>query len=131
MTTFGWFLVAVGALIIATRGPLLVAPQSTRALYMRIIESDASMRVWSIFAVVLGALSVLLSTTATGLAAAIAYWLGLAIVVLAFGGSLFFPAQLRQVGDRVWKSFSGPVLRLLGLLSVAVGAFLVWYGAQL
>ena len=128
MSAFGLFLAAIGTLIILTRGPLIVAPQSTRSFYMRLIGER--MRGWGVIAGVIGAAFMLAAQTTTGLAASVTFWLGVFIITLGFTSMMFFPEKMRAVAETAWNAFSEPVLRLLGILSVAVGALLIYYGLQ-
>ena len=128
MSAFGLFLAAIGALIICTRGPLIVAPQATRSFYMRLIGER--MRGWGVIAGVIGAAFMLAAQTTTGIAASISFWLGVFIVTLGFTSMMFFPKKMRAVAETAWGSFSEPVLRLLGVVSVAAGALLIYYGMQ-
>jgi|GEM_PF-3778036 len=85
---------------------------------------------WGVIAGVIGATFILAAQTTTGLAASITFWLGMFILVLGFTSMMFFPKKMRVIAETAWNAFSEPALWLLGVISVAAGVLLIYYGLQ-
>ena len=130
MTTIAIILVVFGSLIIATRGPLIVAPTQTRDLYMTIMTSDARMRGFGIAVGVIAAILAFLLRATPDLASLIVYYLTLLIVAMSALYLVPFPASANRLAKSIWFGFSPAMLRVIGIVSVAFGAWLISVGVN-
>ncbi len=130
MSPLALVLVIIGLLIAASRAPLIVAPERTRAFYLKFMETDGRMRSLAVLIIVMGAAMLWASIPETGTVATVVYWLGL----LMLGIAAFFiilPGQARQWGTTIWGSFSASTLRGLGLVALVFGLLVAAYGLSL
>ena len=128
MTPLALVLVIFGLLIAISRAPFIIAPGATRAFYLKWFETDARMRGLGLLVIALGAALIWAGGTDETTIAKICFGLGLFMVTL---GAVFFillPGLARTLSNRVWNSFSEPVLRLIGLAAVIFGLAVAWYG---
>lgn len=131
MTATSITLICFGVLVAISRGPLILAPAKTHDVYLRWIGNNNVLRLWG---VVMGALSVLvIYTTAQdiGLVAKIVHGFAWFIAVACVVALIPFPGPIGRMGTAIWSRFSDGILRGMGLLSVLVGAWLVWFGLTL
>ena len=131
MSSFALLCVVVGLLMIATRGPLLVAPEKTRDFYFGLIGSEQKIRLWGVFMTVFGAVAVWIAGGAPGVVAQVIWFIGLFIIAV---GALFvvpFPAKALALTDKIWNAFSPNAMRAMGLVAVVIGAALAYYGFAL
>jgi len=131
MSTLALVIVIAGLMIIASRAPLVFAPEATRAFYLKLFETDARMRTLGGMIAILGALLIWgawgeNSTTATAILA-----FGVLIVAIAAYLFIAFPHWARKLATSIWGGFSTSVLRLLGLVAVVVGLAIATYGLSL
>ncbi len=124
-----WIVIGIGALVILTRGPLIFSPTATLAFYQEIWATDGRVRVGGALFVALG-LGILGAAPATT-------QLPLAIGTVLLGVAawmLAVPAHFRSFVDGVMsfieESVDSAAVRFLGVLAVAIGAFLIWLGAR-
>jgi len=128
MTAIGLFLVVFGVLIILSRGPLIVAPERTRNVYLRLFQSDRRMR-W--FGLVMGGLAAIVAYLFVGVSGTIplvVFYLALLIVVIMGFWLVPFPGSANRVATKIWSAFSPLVLRMIGAVSVLFGMWLVFLG---
>ena len=107
-------MIVAGAVIILTRGVLLIAPGPIRVQYLRSLLEPM----------------VVIYTTQkdVGAAAQIMHGFAWFIAVMCAVVLIPFPGPVARMGKAIWGRFSPPILRAMGALSVAVGGWLVWYG---
>lgn len=131
MSTTALIIVILGASIVLSRAPLIIAPEAVRGTYLKLFDTDGKMR---LMGVIMGAVSTLILWVLWGLgdtaAMAVKYVAGL-VLVLSVAAMIPFPAWARRLATNVWSAFSPGVLRLLGVLAVAVGGLIIWYGLSL
>jgi len=128
MTGIALFLVVFGALIILSRGPLLVAPTRTRDVYLKLFLSDRRMR---IFGFVMGAFAVFVAYAVAGVSGTIplvVFYLALLIALIMGLWLVPFPASANRVATKIWSAFSPLVLRMIGAVSVLFGMWLIFLG---
>jgi len=131
MSTLAIILVIMGSLIVLTRGPLVFAPTRTRDTYMRLFDSDKRMRGLGVLFTALSALVIWSLWGVAGITAQVILYLGGLIFFVGFVGMILFPGPSRKMASAVWGGFNGPTLRVLGLLAVVFGAWLIFYGLSL
>lgn len=130
MSPLALVLVIIGLLIAASRAPLIIAPEGTRSLYLKLLKTDGRMRALAIFIVSLGAVMIWASAPEATAVANIVHWLGLLMLAVA----IFFillPGRARQLATTTWGSFSTGVLRGLGLVALVFGLLIAAYGLSL
>jgi uncharacterized protein YjeT (DUF2065 family) len=130
MSALGLFLVIFGVAIILTRGPLIFAPLATQKYALRLLETDARIRM---LGVVAAALSVWLFYVASVEIAAVAdtvLFIGVVVAAAAFF-YIAFPKPMGDLVRAIVSSFNAPLLRILGVIAVALGVLIAGYGASL
>ena len=131
MSPLAWALVLIGLLIALSRGPLVFAPGATRALYFRLFESDARMRIFGLAMAPLGAALVWAAAGEAGSAAALVRGLGVLMLVLCLGVFVPFPGPARRLAAKVWGGFGETTMQVLGFAAVVFGIALMAYGFSL
>lgn len=131
MTPLAVVVVILGLLIAVTRAPFIFAPSATRIFYMKWFETDGRMRVLGILVLAIGAALVWVSGTEETTLSKIAF--GFGIFMSAFGAIVFilFPTPARNLANKIWNSFSDPMLRVLGFIAVLFGLAIANYGLSL
>lgn len=131
MSTTALIIVILGAAIVLSRAPLVIAPEAVRGTYLKLFDTDGKMR---LMGVIMGAVSALILWAVWGLrdtgSLALTYIAGF-VLVLSLAAMIPFPAWARRLATKVWSAFSPGVLRLLGAIAVAVGGLIIWYGLSL
>ncbi len=133
MSALGIACIVLGILVILSRGPPIFAPEATLRVYRNLIATNARLRVVGFVLAALGAALVRSGWGVDGLATQALSVLGW---LLCFAGlaALLFPGPWRRVGDSVLSSASESVdtalLRVLGVIAVAVGAAVVYLGLR-
>ncbi len=130
MSPLALVLVIIGLLIAVSRAPLIVAPEGTRSLYLKLMETDGRMRALAVMILVLGGIMIWASAPETTTVAAIVYWLGLLMLAIA-AFFIILPGQARSLATSTWGSFSPGVLRGLGLVALVFGLLVAAYGLSL
>lgn len=130
MSPLALVLVIIGLLIAASRAPLIIAPEGTRSLYLKLMETDGRMRALAIMIIALGALMIWASAPEPTAVANIVYWLGLLMLAIATF-FILLPGQARRLATTTWSSFSTGVLRGLGLVALVFGLLVAAYGLSL
>ena len=121
--------ILLGALIIATRGPMIIAPTATLSFFAKILSSNVRIR--------------MLAATLAPLAAALAFlplgegqvaallrilgWLWAAAAVWLLAA----PESYRHFAQGVLSVFENSgnaVVRVLGIVAVAIGSSLIYFG---
>jgi hypothetical protein len=121
--------VVAGAVIIAVRGPFILAPTASSAAGRWMITSRAKIRVAGVIFAALGLLMILSAQgSAQGAAWVIAIvgWLWLLAAVFLL---LIFTSFYQKIALGIMDALDDPaVLRALGAIGVLFGAFLVYLG---
>ena len=130
MSALAIVIIAVGLLIIFTRGPFIFAPEKTRARTLSLFETDKRMRTLGMVFSFFGAVLIWASLGETGGWAVAVYLFGVLAVTIS---ALFipFPGRMRGYATRIWAGFSQTTLRVIGVSSTALGLLLVYYGLTL
>ena len=130
MTALAIVLVLLGLMIALTRAPLIVAPEATRAFYLKWFETDGRMRALGGLVVAMGLLMIWAAYGETGTAASLVYGLGLFMAALAaFFAAL--PGPARNLATSIWSKFSTATLRTLGAVAVIFGLAIAAYGLNM
>ena len=122
------FLVIFGILIILSRGPLIVAPERTRNMYLKLFRSDRRMRV---FGIVMGTAAAFVAYGFWGIpgtAPLVVFYIASFMFLTMAVWMVPFPASANRVAMKIWSAFSPAVLRIIGFVSVAFGMWLVFFG---
>jgi uncharacterized protein YjeT (DUF2065 family) len=122
--------ILLGVLIIVTRGPMIVAPRATLRFYERLLSTDARVRG---IGLVIGPLAVALVAFTSGEEGAAGIlralgWLSAAATLWL----LAVPSSYRRLAQGVLDFFESSVdpaiVRIIGLLAVAIGVALIYVG---
>ncbi len=119
--------VVVGILIVATRGPLVVAPVATLGVYRALLASDSRVRLIGVCVIALG---LALALSARGMEGAAAGFLGGFGWVMAVGAVLLllaFPRFYRELAVSVLDAIEDAA-PALGAVGVAFGVLFVYLG---
>lgn len=130
MSPLALVLIVIGLLIAASRAPLIIAPEGTRSFYLKLMQTDGSMRGLAVLIIVLGAVMIWASAPETGAVALAVYWLGLLMLAIA-AFFILLPGQARRLATATWGSFSTGVLRGIGLVALIFGLLVAAYGLNL
>ncbi len=131
MSTTALIIIIFGCLIALTRGPLIVAPGKTRDVYLRLFATDGRMRLLGVvFAVISASIAWSMWGVPGSAAQAISYF-ALFILVLPAGSMMLLPGPMQKFATTIWGGFGEGTLRVMGLLAVILGAWLVYYGMGL
>jgi len=130
MSPLALVLIVIGLLIAVSRTPFLFAPERVRAYYLSLMETDGRMRSLGVLVLSLAAVMIWAAGTQTILAATIIYWLGVLMLVIA-ASCIILPSKMRNLATSVWRRFSTPVLRGIGLFSFVAGLAIAAYGLSL
>lgn len=128
MTTLALIITIVGASLILSRAPLVFAPVATRETYKHLFDTPMKMRLLgAVFAAVAAWVYWLTMNEASIAGQVVRYFAGF-IAVIGFFAMVLFPKPMKTLALNTWDSFSPVVLRGLGAIAVAFGAWLVYYG---
>ena len=134
MDALGIACIVVGVLVILARSPLIFAPEATLRVYRSLIATNARLRVVGFVLAALGAALVRSGSGVEGLATQALFVLGWLLCFAGLAG-LLFPGLWRRVIDSVLsiasESVDTALLRVLGVIAVAVGAAVVYLGVRL
>ncbi len=124
--------ILIGSLLIASRGPLIVAPRATLRFFTRFIATDARVRGIALALAPLAAAMIMVSLgdgPATGILAVLG-WLFAGVVAWL----LVAPSSYRRIAGGVIafseNSVDEMIIRLVGLLAVAIGGFVIYAALQ-
>ena len=124
------FCVLVGILIIVSRGPLIVAPTATLRVYDKLISTDARIRGFGVglAPIAVGLIGLPLGERPSAEILRAFGWLWAAVTLWL----LFAPGSYRRfargVLDFVESSVDEAVVRISGILAVALGVWLIYFG---
>lgn len=131
MSAFAIFVVILGVLILVSRGPLIVAPQRTRDLYLRLLDDGNHHRLLLAGMIgAVGAVGAWAAVGATGTIAAVIRGVSLLMVAVAVV-MIARPGPVCKLASKVWMSFNETTMRVIGAVSVLLGVALIYYGLSL
>ena len=119
--------VVVGTLIVATRGPLVVAPVATLGAYRWLLASDSRVRVLGVCGMVLGLALALSARGVEGTAAGFLEGFGWVMVVGVLLLLMVFPRFYRELAASVFDAIEDAA-PALGALGVAFGILFIYLG---
>lgn len=129
MTT-GLIITLAGLLMIVTRGPLIWNPGGWRTKLLTLLDTDAKFRRLGLFMALVSVICYVLTMNDPTMPGQLVRWFSAAIFVLTAVWAVF-PGPLRTLAVSIWNMFSETVLRVLGVLAVLIGAWLVYFGGTL
>ncbi len=127
MSVLAWMVTGFGVLIIATRAPLIFAPEATLTFYRKVLESLSNIRVLGVALVGMGMALVASAESSQGAAASLANTVGWVIASASLLFLIILPNLYRAAAETVLDMLAD-VARPLGVLAVAVGLGIVWLG---
>lgn len=121
--------ISLGILLIATRGPFVVAPDETVRVFLSAIENTTMIRAMAC-GLGLAAFATLRATATpttllSGVLRFVAWWL-----VGNAGFLWIFPGFYQQIAGSVLRAMPADLLRVAGVLGVTIGGLFVYYGAK-
>jgi len=122
--------VLIGILIIATRGPMLFAPSATLRFFQRLISSDARIRGIGVLIAPL-AVALIALPLGEGVAAGILRalgWIWAAATLWLIAAPNSYRRLARGVLTYFESSADEAVVRIIGLVAVAIGGAMVYFG---
>lgn len=125
---------AFALLVIASRAPLMFAPNAVLELYRTLLATLARVRVLGLVTGALGAGFALTAPSAAELHPTASSGLAVLGWVLIVGSAwlLVLPRAYQVVAESLLSAFSDPsVLRVLGALGTAFGAALAWLAFEI
>lgn len=131
MSTLGQFIVVLGLLIIATRAPLVFAPEGWRSVVLKLFKTPARMRAFGAFLGGFGAVAAWVGSTEATPLGEFVYTAGIMVMVLGVGLFIPFASSMGAVFRQIIGAMGASVLRGVGVLAVLIGAWIVWYGMGL
>ncbi len=117
-----------GLLIIATRGPLIFAPEGTIRVFLRLIETPARIRALACVLLLIGLASLGSVSGGGGTLAVVIEVIGWWMLA-ASGFLLLAPSVYQRLARNIMEAFGASALRAIGFLGVGVGALFVYFGA--
>ncbi|MBW2232052.1 MAG: hypothetical protein JRH17_16850 [Deltaproteobacteria bacterium] len=127
MSMLAWTSIGLGCFVIATRGPLLVAPAATLDFLRWILGAPIRIRLLGLVVTGLGALMILGSSAEERVFASILSFFGWYAVVAGFGSLVLFPSLYKALAEWLIDNMAD-VMQPLGGFGVALGIALVWFG---
>lgn len=118
----------IGVLMIATRAPLIFAPEATAAFYLRMVDTRGRVRAVGACVAILGVVLLLLAAGEPGGLAGVMTVIG-GLMLFGAGFLLFVPGVYQQLAEAVLTGIGEVGLRALGLLAVGIGGLFVYFGA--
>ncbi len=129
MTT-GIIITLAGLMMIVTRGPLIWNPGGWRKKLLSLLDTDAKFRRLGLFMALVSVICYVLTMDDLSTPGQFVRWFSALIFVLTIVWAIF-PGPLRGLALQIWNMFSETVLRVLGVLAVAIGIWLVYVGGTL
>ncbi len=120
--------VLLGILMIMVRGPLILAPEATLRVYRKVVDDQRRIRILGTFATILG-VAMISSAWGAGQPAAIIISILGWIVVLAGPLLLISPSFIQSIAS-LFLDMSVSAAQVIGVLSVAAGAFFIYLGVE-
>lgn len=132
MSKVGVVSIALGILLVCSRGAVLVAPAATLRRFEGLIETDGGTRALGAVALILGVAMVWAGASEGSGLATILWVFGWPIVGISTLALVLFPAAYRSLAQAVLPSDPDADLtgwRILGLIGVMLGGLLIYFGA--
>ena len=131
MSNIGIVSIFIGALIVFSRAPLLIAPAAALRWVSQAIKTEARTRMLGIFAVLIGSLMMWAGMNLQIGLEIIIFIFGVLIVMVSVPALLLFPNAYMSVASSMLPadadtSFFG--WRILGLVSIVIGVALIRAG---
>jgi hypothetical protein len=124
--------IVLGAVMVCSRGALLMAPAATLRWVKGVIGNAGRTRALGAIALILGATMVWAGASEHSVLATILSVGGWAVVGMSTFALLLFPGVYRAIADAVLPSDLNASLiawRILGLVGVIIGGLLIYFGA--
>lgn len=125
------FIIIIGALIILSRGPLLVAPRATLDLYRKLVATRTRVRLFGLVLMALGAAMFYYCHGGHNAPELIIQILGAFIATMAFFLMLIMPWLYMLIAQSIIDAMDEVMARLFGLVSVIAGAIIIYLGISL
>ena len=127
MSTAGIVCIVFGALIVITRGLIVVAPATTLRWVKDLISTETRVRTIGLSALVLPALMIWAGASEDTVLAGVLLIFGLFFLLVTIPWLVFFPRSYMEIANFFLPSnLMG--WRVLGLLGAIVGLVLVYFG---
>jgi uncharacterized protein YjeT (DUF2065 family) len=121
--------IVLGTVIIVTRAPLIVAPQETVGFYRKVLEKPIRVRAIGLAFTALALVILRATADEPGTLATILYAFSWFILAGSFVVLILFPNVAKSLVDRVLGALNNTQLRVSGVVAVAFGIFLIYWGA--
>ena len=122
--------VLIGTLIVAARSPMILAPMATLRFFNRILSTDARIRGITILGTPLVVALIALPLGEGEMAGVLRFfgcvWAAATLWLLAAPGS--YRRLARGVLDFLESSVDEAIVRMIGVVSVAIGIALIYFG---
>ena len=121
-------LASMGILIIATRGPLILAPEGTLRVYRSVLATSGRVRAMGCVLAPFGLAALLATEGAEGTLSHVIAFFGWALIA----GSVFLlvlPGAYQRFAWSILDAFDTAALRMTGVLGAGIGLLFVYYGA--
>jgi len=121
-------MLAAGAVLLITRGTLLIAPAPIRVLYLRSLLEPLTVRLAGLLLAALTGFGIYAARADRGAAAdnaEVLLWVFLVYVII---GKVLLAGPYSRGMKALWGSLSNIAMRLIGLIAAALGGALVYYG---
>ena len=132
MSTVGIVSIVLGVLMVFGRGSLLVAPEASLRWFKAVIATNGRLRLLGGFMLTLGAVMVWAGASEDSVLATILTVFGWAIAGISVLLLVLFPGAYRAIANPfVPSEMSGSLFlwRFRGLIGVALGVLLIYFGA--
>lgn len=120
--------ILIGILFIVIRAPLIFAPETTKAFYLKLVASNTRIRIMSLCLAAVGTAAIMAARGSDQTAALIILILGWLWVLAAVFFLLIFPSLYRRIAEAFLQAMDNLILRLLGFFAVLLGAFFIYLG---
>ena len=120
-----------GAIIVCSRGLLLLAPAATLRGFRAMIRTDARTRTFGTCLVLLAVPAIWAGTSENSTLATVLLFIGWTVVGICIPALVLFPRVYMNVAEASLPADSITSLfgwRVVGLLGVVIGATLFWFG---
>lgn len=124
-------MVAAGAIILVTRGTLLISPGNIRVLYLRSLLDPLTLRLSGLLMASIAAFGAVVARSASGSAAdstEIVLWVVVAYAVIC---KVLLAGPFGNLMKSFWGETSDAGLRILGLNAAIAGSAMMYFGAEL
>jgi uncharacterized protein YjeT (DUF2065 family) len=126
MSALAFLLISFGLIMIVTRGPLVLAPEKARRYYLELLSTKSTIRKFGAVFAIYGAVIVWVTQSDPSLVATIMYYLGLYIGIACLF-LILFAGPFIGFYKTIVNKFSASALRIVGILSVTIGLYIINY----